>query len=70
MDRKKRSLDEDVKYAKGNWGFSFGEEYPDGVTIVNPLPAGMVFHNGAKAALRMTLDVTNNDAKRSLKNRN
>ena len=58
---KERSLVEDVKHAEGKYGgFAFGGSYPDGVTVVNPLKPGVVFPNGATAALLLTFDVEGN----------
>jgi len=61
MESEERSLAEDVKHAAGKYGgFAFGGSYPDGVTVVNPLPPGVVFPNGATAALLLTFDVEGN----------
>ncbi len=61
MNTKERSLTEQTKHAEGKYGgFSFGGQYPDGVVVHNPLPAGTVFPNGAKAALLLTFDVEGN----------
>jgi len=58
MDTTQRSLVENVKHKQGRYGgFSFGAQKPDGVTVRNPLPAGTVYPNGAKAALLLTFDV-------------
>ncbi len=58
MKDKERSLVESTKHAKGKYGgFSFGGEHPDGVKIYNPLKKGIMFPNGAKAALLLTFDV-------------
>jgi len=44
MDRDERSLVEDTKHAAGSYGgFSFGGQEPEGVTVHNPLPEGMLF---------------------------
>ena len=58
MDTEQRSLIEDVKHKQGRYGgFCFGGQQPDGVVARNPLPAGTVYPNGARAALLLTYDV-------------
>jgi len=56
-----RSLVENVKHYFGKCGgFCFGGQMPDGVTKVAPLKEGVVFPNGAKAAIMLTFDVEGN----------
>jgi peptidoglycan/xylan/chitin deacetylase (PgdA/CDA1 family) len=56
-----RSLVESIKHAAGRWGgFSFGGQEPDGVSVKNPLPRGIPFPNGARAAILLTFDVEGN----------
>ncbi len=61
MKSEERGLVENVKHAKGKYGgFSFGGTQPDGVNVIEPLPEGITFPNGAKAALLLTFDVEGN----------
>ncbi len=61
MNLEERSLIENVKHAQGKYGgFSFGGLQPDGVKVHRPLPKGITFPNGAKAALLLTFDVEGN----------
>jgi peptidoglycan/xylan/chitin deacetylase (PgdA/CDA1 family) len=58
MSTPERSLVETVLHAEGKCGgFPFGGSRPEGVTVCDPLPAGTVFPNGARAALLLTFDV-------------
>ncbi|MDY7009422.1 MAG: polysaccharide deacetylase family protein [Planctomycetota bacterium] len=58
MAPEERSLVEEVKHKQGKYGgFCFGGQEPDGVVVRNPLPTGVVFPNGATAALLLTFDV-------------
>lgn len=53
-----RTLVETIKHAKGQYGgFCFGGQSPDGVVAVDPMPAGVVYPNGATAAILLTFDV-------------
>jgi len=53
-----KSLVEGIKHAQGRYGgFSFGGQTPDGVVVHQPLPKGIVFPNGATAAILLTFDV-------------
>lgn len=61
MERDERSLVEDTKHAAGSYGgFSFGGQEPEGVTVHNPLPEGMLFPKGPAAAILLTFDVEGN----------
>ena len=61
MNPQEQSLVGNVKHAEGKYGgFSFGGQEPEGVTVCNPLPAGTVFPNGARAAILLTFDVEGN----------
>lgn len=53
-----RPLVEEAQHKKGRYGgFSFGGRQPEGVVVHEPLPPGVVFPNGARAALLLTFDV-------------
>ena len=61
MQNEEASLIETARPQVGRFGgFSFGGMHPTGVTARRPLPRGVVFPNGAKAALLMTFDVEGN----------
>ena len=50
--------DQTMRMPTGRYGgFCFGGQQPDGVEVVDPLPRGIAFPNGAKAALLLTFDV-------------
>jgi peptidoglycan/xylan/chitin deacetylase (PgdA/CDA1 family) len=56
--QQEKSLVEATKHAQGRYGgFSFGGQTPDGVMVHAPLSRGVVFPNGATAAILLTFDV-------------
>lgn len=56
--KRERSLVGATKHAQGRYGgFSFGGQTPDGVVVHAPLPQGIVYPNGATAAVLLTFDV-------------
>ena len=61
MKNEERTLLENIKHTSGIYGgFSFGGQQPDGVQVYHPLKKGIIFPNGAKAALLLTFDVEGN----------
>lgn len=61
LENKERSLVEAVKHYAGKYGgFSFGGNIPDGVVVKDPLPKGVTYPNGAKAAVLLTYDCEGN----------
>lgn len=61
MKKAQRSLVEEAKHLQGKYGgFCFGGNTPDGVVVKDPLPNGVIFPNGAKAAVLLTYDVEGN----------
>ena len=58
MKPPERPLAESIAHAQGRYGgFTFAGQFPEGVVVRDPLPHGVAFPNGARAAFLLTFDV-------------